>query len=202
MPPDNPRIDVLECSVEFDGFFRLSRYRLRHALFLGGSSAEIVREVLERGPCAAALLYDPERDEVVLVEQFRLAAHLAGYAAWQLEVVAGILETDESPEALVRRETREEAGLDIIGEPVPIQRFMPSTGGSTESVALFCARVDARHAAGVHGLADEGEDIRVVVLSFEQAMAKLDRGEIENAYTIVAFYWLARHRDALRERWR
>jgi ADP-ribose diphosphatase len=202
MPPEKSRIEIVERSIEFDGFFRLSRYRLRHALFGGGRSAAIVREVLERGPCAAVLLYDPQRDAVVLVEQFRLPAHLAGYAAWQLEVVAGILEPGEEPAALVRRETREEADLDILGEPLPIQRFMPSTGSSTESVSLFCARVDSRGAGGVHGLPDEGEDIKVVVLPYEQAIEKLDRGEIENSYTIVALHWLARHRDELRERWR
>jgi ADP-ribose pyrophosphatase len=202
MPPDDPRIEFLAQSVEFDGFFRLTRHRLRHALYGGGWSAEIEREVFERGPCAAALLYDPERDAIVLVEQFRLPAHLAGFAAWQLEVVAGILEPGEDARALVARETREEAGLHIRGEPLPIHRFMASPGGSTESIELFCARVDSRDAAGVHGLPEEGEDIKVVVLSFAEAMAKLERGEIESAYLLVALYWLARHRDELRRRWR
>jgi ADP-ribose pyrophosphatase len=201
MPPADSRIEILEHVVEFEGFFRLSRYRLRHALFSGGWSAEIEREVFERGPCAASLLYDPQRDTVVLVEQFRLPAQLAGFAPWQLEVVAGILEPDEDPRALVARETHEEAGLAILGEPVLIHRFMPSTGGSTESISLFCARVDSRNAAGVHGLPDEGEDIRVVVLPFAEAMARLQRGEIENAYTLVALYWLARRRDELRRIW-
>jgi ADP-ribose pyrophosphatase len=196
------RVKILERTTAHDGFFRLRRYRLRHTLFGGGWSSEISREVFERGPCAAVLLYDPQRDAVVLVEQFRLPAHLAGYASWQIEVVAGILEPDEAPEALVCREAREEAGLEIIGEPIPIHRFMPSPGGSTESVALFCARVDAANAGGIFGLADEHEDIRVVVRSFDEAMALLESDGIENAYTLVALYWLARHRDELRRRWR
>jgi ADP-ribose pyrophosphatase len=201
MPPADPRIEILDHAVEFEGFFRLSRYRLRHALFGGGWSAELEREVFERGPCAAVLLYDPQRDAVVLVEQFRLPAHLAGFNAWQLEVVAGILEPGEDPAALAARETREEAGLAVLGEPLLIHRFMPSTGGSTECVALFCARIDSRGAAGVHGLPEEGEDIKVVVLPVAEALARLDRGEIENAYTIVALHWLARRRDELRRIW-
>src|SRR5882724_7704963 len=87
--------DSIEISARetlYRGFFRVDRYRLRHRLFSGGWSAELSREVLERGSAAAALLYDPERDAVVLVEQFRLAAHLAGRPAWQLEIVAGIID--------------------------------------------------------------------------------------------------------------
>src|ERR1700737_642062 len=85
-------IEILECQTVYRGFFRVDRYRLRHRLFSGGSSVELSREVLERGNAAAVLLYDPERDAVVLVEQFRLAAHLAGFPPWQIEIVAGIVE--------------------------------------------------------------------------------------------------------------
>src|SRR6185437_10804073 len=122
----------------YRGFFSLERYRLRHKLYRGGWSAEIEREVFERGRTVGILLYDPDRDEVVLVEQFRLAAHLAGMPAWELEVVAGIVDKEgESEVDLARRETQEEAGLELIGEPIFLHRYLLSPGACPEIIDLF-----------------------------------------------------------------
>ena len=184
------------------GFFRLERYRLRHKLYRGGWSAELEREIFERGRTVGILLYDPDRDEIVLVEQFRLAVHLTGLPAWGLEIVAGIVDKEgESEVELARRETREEAGLELIGEPIFIHRFMPSTGGCTEIVDLFAGRVDAGQAGGIHGLAAEHEDIKVVVLRFEEAMQQLRADAIKNGPTLLALYWLAAERERLRREW-
>jgi len=184
------------------GFFRLERYRLRHKLYRGGWSAEIERDVFERGRTVGVLLYDPDRDEVVLVEQFRLAAHLARLPAWELEIVAGIVDKEgESESELARRECREEAGLELIGEPIFIHRYMPSTGACTEVIDLFAARVDASTAGGIHGLADENEDIKVVVLRFDEAMRQVRADTIKNGPTLLALYWLAAERERLRPEW-
>jgi ADP-ribose pyrophosphatase len=199
---DEDSIAINERETVYRGFFRVDRFLLRHRLFAGGWSAELSREVFLRHDAAGILLYDPRRDEIVLIEQFRLAAHLAGFAAWQLEIVAGIIDSDESAAAVARRETEEEAGLAVIGEVVPIHRFMTSPGGSTETVDLFCGRVDASAAGGIHGLADESEDIRAVVKSYAEAMGLLNAGKIENGYTLLALHWLAANREALRRQWR
>jgi ADP-ribose pyrophosphatase len=199
---DEDSIAINERETVYRGFFRVDRFLLRHRLFAGGWSAELSREVFLRHDAAGILLYDPQRDEIVLIEQFRLAAHLAGFAAWQLEIVAGIIDSDESAAAVARREAEEEAGLAVIGEVVPIHRFMTSPGGSTETVDLFCGRVDASAAGGIHGLADESEDIRVVVKSYAEAMELLNAGKIENGYTLLALHWLAANREALRRQWR
>ena len=92
-------------------------------------------------------------------------------------------------------------GLALIGEPVPIQRYLPSPGGSDESVFLFCGRVDATVAGGVHGLAEEHEDIRVVVKPLAEIETLLDQGAIESGHTLIGLYWLLRHRDHLRQLW-
>jgi ADP-ribose pyrophosphatase len=199
---DEDSIAINERETVYRGFFRVDRFLLRHRLFAGGWSAELSREVFLRHDAAGILLYDPRRDEIVLIEQFRLAAHLAGFAAWQLEIVAGIIDSEESAAAVARRETEEEAGLAVIGEVVPIHRFMTSPGGSTETVDLFCGRVDASAAGGIHGLADESEDIRAVVKSYAEAMGLLNAGKIENGYTLLALHWLAANREALRRQWR
>jgi ADP-ribose pyrophosphatase len=199
---DEDSIAINERETVYRGFFRVDHFLLRHRLFAGGWSAELSREVFLRHDAAGILLYDPQRDEIVLIEQFRLAAHLAGFAAWQLEIVAGIIDSDESAAAVARREAEEEAGLAVIGEVVPIHRFMTSPGGSTETVDLFCGRVDAGAAGGIHGLADESEDIRAVVKSYAEAMGLLNAGKIENGYTLLALHWLAANREALRRQWR
>jgi ADP-ribose pyrophosphatase len=199
---DEDSIAIRERRTAYSGFFRIDQFRLRHRLFAGGWSPELSREVFLRHNAAGILLYDPIRDELVLVEQFRLAAHLAGFAAWQIEIVAGIIETGESTAEVARREAQEEAGLPVIGDLVPIHRFLTSPGGSTETVDLFCGRVDATNAGGIHGLADESEDIRVAVMSTAAALALVAEGRIENGFTLLALHWFAANRETLRLAWR
>jgi len=195
--------EILDREIAYQGFFRVVRYRLRHPLHGGGWSVELSREVMERRPAVGLLLYDPRRDAVVLIEQFRLPAHLAGFSAQQLEIVAGLVDHGAESEAEVaRREAQEEAGLTVAGDLIPIHRFLSSQGGTTEAITLFCGRVDSGNAGGVHGLADEHEDIKVVVKSYKEAMALLRGGGIENAVTLLALYWLATHRTELRRKWK
>jgi len=196
------RLEILAQETVYKGFFRVDRFRLRHRLYAGGWSAPFEREVFERGCTVGILLYDPAADTVVLVEQFRLPPHLTGFPAWQTEIVAGIIDAaDESAAEIARREAHEEAGVTIDGALVPIHRFMPSPGGSSEVIDLFCGRVDSHAADGIHGLAAEHEDIKVVVLSYRDAMRRLRDGTIINSPTLIALYWLAANRARMRRAW-
>jgi ADP-ribose pyrophosphatase len=160
------------------------------------------REVFERDLAVGVLLYDPAADALVLIEQFRLPPLVAGFPRWQTEIVAGIVDARDGSEAEVaRREAQEEAGVEIIGELVPIHRYMPSPGGSSEIIALYCGRVDSRNAGGFHGIADEHEDIKVLVLGYREAMRRLRAGDIVNGPTVLALHWLAGNRARLRRRW-
>ncbi|HYZ39181.1 MAG TPA: NUDIX domain-containing protein [Stellaceae bacterium] len=201
VPPNHPDVEIIAAERRFERFLRLDVFRFRHRLFSGEWSALRSYDVLRRGPAVAIVLYDPDRDAVVLVEQFRLPALLAGGSPWQIEAAAGLVDADETPKAVAVRETREETGLAVIGDPIPIQRYLPSTGASDESVFLFCGRIDSRSAEGVHGLADEHEDIRVVVKPWAEIEAMLDNGAIESSHTLIALYWLSRHRERLRRGW-
>jgi ADP-ribose pyrophosphatase len=194
-------VEVIEASTPFERFLRVDTIRFRQRLFSGEWSAAHTYDVLRQGAAAAIVLYDPDQDAVVLIEQFRLPALLAGSAPWQLEVVAGLVDGDEAPPVVAVRETREETGLVLAGELIPIQRYLPSCGASDESVHLFCARIDASAAGGVHGAAAEGEDIRTVVKTVAEIEALIDAGAIENGHSLVALYWLLRHHDELRRRW-
>jgi ADP-ribose pyrophosphatase len=199
--PAHSDVEILHRETPFARYLRVDTFRFRHRLFSGEWSAPRSYEVLRRGQAVAIVLYDPDRDSVVLVEQFRLPALLAGSPPWQLEAAAGMIDTDEAPEAVAIRETREETSLALIGEPIPIQRYLPSAGGSDESVFLFCGRVDSTLAAGVHGLPEEHEDIRVVVKTLAAVEALLDAGAIENGHSLIILYWLLRQRDRLRQLW-
>ena len=144
------------------------------------------------------LPYDPWQDAVVLVEQMRVGALDKRASPWMLELVAGLFDEGESAEQVAHREAGEEAGLRLL-QLVPITRYFPSPGGSDDQVYLYCATVDSRGAGGVHGVAEEGEDIRVHVVSREEALSALARGEIDNAASIIALQWLQLHGQALRD---
>lgn len=196
------RVRILRKQRVYQGHFRLDLYTVRHALYRGGMTAPIRREVFERGNTVGILLYDPPRDALVLVEQFRLPAYLAGFPPWQTEIAAGIIEDQrENPRAVAMREAHEETGIVLTAPPFLAQKFMTSPGGSTETFHLYCARVDSRGATGIHGLADEYEDIKVTVKPFRAALNLALAGRIQNGPTVLAFYWLAANRAGLRRRW-
>ena len=183
----------------YDGFFRLDRLHIRHELFAGGYT-EVVRECFERGNAAAVIPYDPVLDRIVMIEQFRVGGIGSPGGPWMVEVVAGIVDPGEAPEAVVRREAVEESGcaLDTVEY---ITEFVLSPGGCSERIFLYCGRVDASKAVGLHGLANEGEDIRVLSVGFDEAMTWLGQGKVNSAISIISLQWLALNREDLRARW-
>lgn len=195
---------VLQRAPGYRGFFAIDKVLLKHRLYAGGWSEAFTRELFLRDPAAGVLLYDPDRDELVLVEQFRIGALLdaeqRGTSPWLLEVVAGIMAPDESATELSRREAREEAGCEVL-DLVHISDYYNSPGGSNERISLYCARVDASTAGGIHGLEVENEDIRALVLSFDEAWQALQDGRMNNAMAIIAMQWLYINKQFLRQKW-
>ncbi|USD60841.1 ADP-ribose diphosphatase [Vibrio sp. SCSIO 43140] len=195
--PDD--VDIVSKETVFKGFFEMVQFRFKHKRFEGGWSSVIDREMFVRGEAAAMLPYDPVRDQVVLIEQIRVGA-LEHESPWQMEIVAGIVDKQESIEELVCREAVEEAGVDVKNL-VPITRYYPSSGGCNERISVFVGQVDATQASGVHGLESEGEDIRVSVVSREQAYQMIESGEIENGASIIALQWLQLNYQKLKQQW-
>ncbi|MFZ5789226.1 MAG: NUDIX domain-containing protein [Pseudomonadota bacterium] len=193
-------VEILEVQPAYRGYGRVDRYRLQHRLHDGSQSRPINREVYDRGHVAAVLLYDPDEDAVVLLEQFRIGAYLTGMNSWQIEAVAGIIDPGETAEQVAMREAQEEAGL-VVADLEPICRYIVSPGAITETVRLFIGRVDSRGAGGVHGLHHEGEDIKVEAVPVARLPQMLADGTIANALTIIAVQWLLLHRESLRARW-
>ena len=184
----------------FQGYFRVDRYTLRHRLFRGGWSRPIQREVFERGHAVAVLPYDPVLDAVVLIEQFRAGPLAAGDQPWVIETIAGIVEDDESADAVARREAHEEAGLEFAAL-TRIADYYASPGGASERIQVYCGHADLAGAGGIHGRTDEDEDIRVLVLSRDAALEALAAGRVRASPAIVGLQWLALNHARLRARW-
>ncbi|ENJ7287338.1 ADP-ribose diphosphatase [Enterobacter hormaechei] len=194
-------VEIIARETLYSGFFSMELYRFRHRLFNGEMSGEIKREIFERGHAAVLLPYDPVRDEVVLVEQVRIAAYDTSETPWLLEMVAGMIEEGESVEDVARREALEEAGL-VVGRTKPVLSYLASPGGTTERSSIMVGEVDATTADGIHGLADENEDIRVHVVSRELAYQWVEEGKIDNAASVIALQWLQLHYQTLRHEWK
>ena len=194
-------VRVLEDEHVYSGHFSIRRLTLQHRRFAGGWSEPIMREVFDRGDAVGVLPYDPVADSLVMVEQFRPGAIRGDASPWMLELIAGVVEPGESDEQVIHREAMEEAACEL-SELVPIATVFPSAGACTEQVRLFCGRVrEAAVDGGVHGLAEEGEDILVRSVSRQDAMQLLDQDRIPNGHTLIALLWLRSYGEELRERW-
>jgi len=194
-------VEIIARETLYNGFFSLARWRFRHRLFNGEMSGEVTREIFERGHAAVLLPYDLARDEVVLIEQIRIPAYDTSETPWLLELVAGMIENGESVEDVARREAVEEAGLQV-GRVKEFMSYLASPGGTSERLSLMVGEVDATQAKGIHGLVDENEDIRVHVVSREQAYQWVEEGKIDNAASVIALQWLQLHYEKLRTEWK
>lgn len=194
-------LEILDRTTVFQGFFRLDRYTVRHRLFAGGWSGPVVREMFERGHAVVMLPYDPVTDQLVLIEQLRLGAAPSSDSPWLLEAVAGMIDSDETAEAVAIREAKEEAGL-TIDTLWPMLSYLSSPGGTTERMQLFLGKMNGPVTPGVFGLPDEHEDIKVHVMARETAMQLLAEQKIDNAATVIALQWLALNLSKVWQAWR
>ena len=188
--------------ILYKGFFSLYEYRFQYRKFDGSVSDAVTREILDRGHAVVLLAYDDKRDEVVLIEQIRIAAIDTQDTPWMLELIAGMMDHDnESSEEVAKREAMEEAGI-IVGQCKPIISYLASPGGLTEQLHILVGQVDSSTARGVHGLAEENEDIKVHVVSREQAYQWVEEGIINNAASIIALQWLQLNHQSLKDEWK
>lgn len=186
----------------YKGFYQVEKIKLQHRLFQGGWSKELDRELVVRLPAVAVLMYDAKQDQVVLIEQFRVGAMDHEEGPWQLEMVAGMIDTLETPEQVAVRECEEESGAIIDQNDLELVcKYLVSSGGSDETLAIYCAPVDASQLGGVHGLPTEGEDIQVRVIERQRLGQMLEQGRLTNAATIIAAQWLNLHYPRLKTQW-
>lgn len=184
-------LKILREEVVYQGHFQLKKMFFQHKLFSGEMSGEVVRELLIKGAASAVIAYDPVRDSVVLVEQVRIGAYdpNSPHSPWLVELIAGMVDTNESPEEVAIRESQEEAGL-VVSNLQHAISVWDSPGGTVERLHLFLGLVDSSQVGGIYGLAEENEDILVHVVSREQAYKWVEEGKIDNVIAVVGLQWL------------
>lgn len=189
-------VEIVAREQKYGGYAKIDKITLRHRLFAGGWGAPVTRELIERGHAVAVLPYDPVRDEVLLIRQFRVGLWGAGEAPWMVETVAGIIEEGETAEDVARRETMEETGCEL-GALHRVCDYFASPGIMTEKITVYCGITDTTNAGGIFGLAEEGEDIQAYVSSWTDIWTEVNAGTVVDAKIMLAVMWLSQNRDSL-----
>ncbi|AAX87453.1 ADP-ribose pyrophosphatase [Haemophilus influenzae 86-028NP] len=197
-------IEILGEQTLYEGFFTLKRIQFKHKLFAGGQSGVVTRELLIKGAASAVIAYDPKEDSVILVEQVRIGAAYhpeSNRSPWLLELIAGMVEKGEKPEEVALRESEEEAGIQVKNLTHCLSVW-DSPGGIVERIHLFAGEVDSTQAKGIHGLAEENEDIKVHVVKREQAYQWMCEGKIDNGIAVIGLQWLQLNYAQLQQSWK
>lgn len=177
----------------YKGFIEIEKVALRHQLFNQSEyTALIQRELVHRKEAAGVLIYNDQLQRFALIEQFRVGAIDDPISPWQLEIIAGVLDGDESPETCIRRESLEESGCEI-DKLEHLFSFYPSAGACDEIFHLYVAHAELPEHGGVFGMPDEGENIQLHIIEYHQLPALLSSSRLRNAPVIMALQWLKQH---------
>lgn len=177
----------------FRGFIQVEKVSFRHRLFNQPDYSPVIqRELIHRPEAAGVLLYNDQQQRFALIEQFRVGALNDSESAWQLEVIAGVLDGDEAPEDCIRRESLEESGCEVQ-QLQHLFSFYPSAGACSEFFHLYAAEVELPKMGGIFGMPDEGENIQLHLFDYSELDTLLKNGRLRNAPVIMALQWLAQH---------
>ena len=177
----------------FRGFIQVEKVSFRHRLFNQPDYSPVIqRELIHRPEAAGVLLYNDQQQRFALIEQFRVGALNDSESAWQLEIIAGVLDGDEAPEDCIRRESLEESGCEVQ-QLQHLFSFYPSAGACSEFFHLYAAEVELPKMGGIFGMPDEGENIQLHLFDYSEVGTLLRNGRLRNAPVIMALQWLAQH---------
>lgn len=188
--------------VVYKGFFTMKEIIFNHALFNGGRSKEVKRELMYKGHAVAIIAYDPILDNLIMIEQIRIGAYVGDRtkSPWQLELVAGMVEKGEQLHEVAHREAEEEAGLKLTNL-TDCFSVWDSPGGMVEKIHMVAACVDSSTAGGIYGLASENEDIKVRIFKRSQAYQLMQDGIIDNSIAVMGILWLELNYTKLQQQW-
>ncbi len=190
---NNKDFEIKSREFLYTGFIRVEKISLRHRLFNQTAYTTLIqRELIHRKEAAGVLIYNDQLQRFALIEQFRVGAIDDAISPWQLEIIAGVLDGDESPESCIRRESLEESGCEI-SQLEHLYSFYPSAGACDEIFHLYVAEAALPEHGGVFGMPDEGENIQLHILSYQDLPALLSSQRLRNAPVIMALQWLKQH---------
>ena len=183
-------VEIVDQQYVYQGFLSVQKVVLKHRLFNQQHySPRLNRELIVRKDAAGVLIYNHEQQRFLLIEQFRVGAMQNSMSPWQLEIVAGVLDGNESPIDCIERESLEEAGCQI-SKPQHLFTFYPSAGACSERFHLYVAQANLPEDGKICGLAEEGEDIKLHIFEYTDIPALFSRGDLRNAPVIMALQWL------------
>ena len=195
---NSDEVDILSREYLFRGFIQVEKVSLRHRLFQQSQYTSVIhRELIQRPEAAGVLIYNDQQQKFALIEQFRIGAMDDQDSPWQLEVIAGVLDGDESPESCIRRESLEESGCELQ-DLQHLFSFYPSAGACAELFHLYSAEAVLPEQGGIFGVADEGENIQLHILDYADIHNLLTNGRLRNAPVIMALQWLEQHIKTIR----
>lgn len=188
------RDDVILKTKEtvFNGFAKVTDYTLTHPSFNGQLLPTFSREVYERKNAAICLPYDPQKNRIILLEQFRAGLYAAGEKdCWAIEPIAGTIDsTEETAMDVAHRESLEEANC-VIQRLIPAGGYYPSGGSCSEHIECFIGICNSKNIGGIHGLTEEAEDIRAFTIDFDEAVTLALEGHFNNLPLTNLIFWLA-----------
>lgn len=192
-------VEIQSREYAFKGFVQVEKVSLRHRLFNQTEyTSAIQRELIRRKEAAGVLIYNDQQQKFALIEQFRVGAIDDEISPWQLEIIAGVLDGDESPESCIRRESIEESGCEL-NQIKHLFSFYPSAGACDEIFHLYVAQSALPAEGGVFGMPDEGENIQLHIIDYSDLSLLLKSNRLKNAPVIMALQWLQQHLHAFED---
>ena len=192
-------VEIQSQEYAFKGFVQVEKVSLRHRLFNQTEyTSAIQRELIRRKEAAGVLIYNDQQQKFALIEQFRVGAIDDEISPWQLEIIAGVLDGDESPESCIRRESIEESGCEL-NQIKHLFSFYPSAGACDEIFHLYVAQAALPAEGGVFGMPDEGENIQLHIIDYSDLSLLLKSNRLKNAPVIMALQWLQQHLHAFED---
>jgi nudix-type nucleoside diphosphatase (YffH/AdpP family) len=194
------KVEIKQVEQKYDDFVKVEKATLRFERFNGEMTSDVTRYRFFRGDAVAVLIFDSSTRRVLLQRQFRYTAHVKTGEGWLTECVAGMMEANETAIDVARREVLEETGFKLKKVEL-LAHYFVGPGGSSDQVTLYLGEVEnPQQSPGVHGLMEEGEEIQAQWVPLGEALQLVDRGQINDAKTLIALLLLDRRlREATAE---
>lgn len=177
----------------YDGFLKIDKVYFKQQDVFGVWTEEFSREVIYRRNAVAVLLRDPKTDKLLFTKQLRSGSYIQG-EPWIYEMIAGLIDPGEDRISALRREAKEEAGVENIDNIKLISEYYPSCGGCTEKVFLYYAEADLSNVPVFGGCPEEHEVIETLVIDTEEAFKWLEESKFGTANGNAALFWLMKER--------